>query len=129
MVVHTLHRLPTGSTRPVLTSASPPVLKRALRAWRHILLEPLGTREIYDPLELAVADAVIFSDGAHDLATCVARVPTDSNVSDQVSRGIFLEVEKRGGIWVDQTPPLWTLSGDACQAELDRREQTPESQS
>ena len=41
----------------------------------------------------------------HDLATYVARVPTDSNVSDQVSRGNFFEVEKRGGIWMDHTPP------------------------
>ena len=65
----------------------------------------------------------------HDLATNVARVPTDSNVSDQVSRGTFLEVEKRGGGWVDHTPPLWIMSGDAWKAEFDRRVQTPESQS
>ena len=62
------------------------------------------------------------------LATSVARVPPDSNVSDQVSRGSFLEVEKRGVVWVDHALPLWTMSGDAWQAELDRREQTPESQ-
>ena len=55
-------------------------------------------------------------------------VPTDSNVSDQVSRGSFLEVEKRGGTWVDQTPPPWTMSGAAWQAELDRREQTAATQ-
>ena len=40
------------------------VLKRALQAWRRILLEPLGTREMYIPLESPVADAVVFSDGA-----------------------------------------------------------------
>ena len=216
-----------------------PVLRRALQAWCRILLKPLATRELHVPLELAVADAVIFSDGAfpevrpwmpeehtaenrlghlpqnlrrprevrfssrvitedilaawsrranpisiiemlgalaaieclaprcrgkritlwvdsecvegalvqgasnapdladmgssfrhvctvHDLATYVARVSTDSNVSDQVS---FLEVEKRGGAWVDHTPPLWIMSGDAWQAELDRRVLTPEIQS
>ena len=236
MVAHTVHRLPTGSTRAVLSFT--PVMKRALQAWRRILLEPLGTREICVPLELAFCRRSHLSDGAfpkvrpwmpredtlprigwvivtalrsksvspaesspktssqvglleqilsrlskcwepwqrstgwlrgaeergshcwlilnvlkglcerasnapdltdmvsafwdictvHDLATYVARVPTDSNVSDQVSRGSFL-VEKRGGVWMDQTPPLWIMSGDARQAELDRREQTPESQS
>ena len=65
----------------------------------------------------------------HDLATFVASVPADSNVSDQVCRGSFLEVEKRGGVWVDHAPPLWIVSGDAWSAELDRRMQTPESQS
>ena len=44
-------------------------------------------------------------------------------------RGSFLEVEKRGGVCVDHTPPLWIMSGDAWQAELDRRVQKPASQS
>ena len=48
------HRQYTSSSDFSLT----PVVKRALQAWRHILLAPLGTRVIYFPLGLAVAAVI-----------------------------------------------------------------------
>ena len=75
-----------------------------------------GTSSAADHLDLIAILWDVVTDW--DVALFVSRVPTDSNPSDEASRGRFESLESRGACWVDTALSRFALSRARWHVEL-----------